>query len=210
MAEHVAPKGSLSPDDGSQNDGPPEDAPPRNDGFWLRIIYIVSALLCGAVAFLILGPRPEGMTGALDVSALPTVNASLNALTTLLLLIGFALIRAAKGAPAGATKKKRIAQHKTVMLTAFATSGAFLVSYVIYHWFKDGPKKYAGDFTGFYYVILLSHIVLAAAIVPLALITLYRGWSTQVGRHRKIAKITLPIWLYVSVTGVAVYVMLYL
>ncbi len=187
-----------------------ETSSPRNDGFWLRIIYIVSALLCGAVAFLILGPRPEGMSGSLDVSALPTVNASFNALTTMLLLTGFGFVRAAKNAPDAATKARRIAQHKTVMLTSFATSGAFLVSYVIYHWFKDGPKRYIGDFKAFYYVILFSHIVLAAVIVPLALITLYRGWSDQVGKHRKIAKITLPIWLYVSVTGVAVYAMLYL
>jgi len=85
-----------------------------------------------------------------------------------------------------------------------------LVSYVIYHWFKDGPKKYLGAFKAVYYVILFSHIVLAAAIIPLALITLYRGWTSQVGKHRKIAKITLPMWLYVSVTGVAVYAMLYL
>lgn len=195
MAEHVAREVSPSS---------------RKDGFWLRIIYIVSVVLCGAVAFLILGPRPEGMSGALDVSALPTVNASLNALTTMLLVTGFGFIRAAIKAPDAATKAKRIAQHKTVMLASFATSGAFLVSYVIYHWFKDGPKKYAGDFAAIYYVILFSHIVLAAAIVPLALITLYRGWGNQVGKHRKIAKITLPIWLYVSVTGVAVYAMLYL
>ncbi|MEM6786858.1 MAG: DUF420 domain-containing protein [Myxococcota bacterium] len=184
--------------------------PTRNDGFWLRIIYIVSALVCGAVAFLILGPRPEGMRGALDVSALPTVNASLNALTTLLLVTGFALVRAALRAPDAATKAKRIAQHKTVMLTAFATSAAFLVSYIIYHWFKEGPKKYTGAYRTFYLSILLTHIVLAASIIPLALITLYRGWSTQVKRHRRIARITLPIWLYVSVTGVTVYVMLYL
>ncbi len=195
MAEHVA------------RDATP---PSRNDGFWLRIIYIVSVVLCGAVAFLILGPRPEGMSGALDVSALPTVNASLNALTAMLLVTGFGFIRAAIKAPDAATKAKRIAQHKMVMLTSFATSGAFLVSYVIYHWFKDGPKKYVGDFSAIYYVILFSHIVLAAAILPLALTTLYRGWGNQVGKHRKIAKITLPLWLYVSVTGVAVYVMLYL
>ncbi len=134
------------------------------DGFWLRIIYIVSALLCAAVAFLILGPRPEGTRGALDVSALPTVNASLNALTTILLVTGWALIR-----------KRKIDLHRNVMLAAFGSSSAFLVSYVIYHWFKAAPKAYVGPFRTFYLVILLTHIVLAAAIVPLALITLDRG-----------------------------------
>jgi putative membrane protein len=172
------------------------------DSFWLPIIYIVSALLCAAVLFLIYGPRPAG-PGALDVSALPTVNASLNALTATLLVVGWRLI-----------KKKRVAQHKAVMLTAFGTSSGFLVSYVIYHWFKDGPAQYTGAFKPVYLFILLTHIVLAAIILPLALVTLYRGWSVGAkggaAKHRKIARITLPLWLYVSVTGVAIYAMLYL
>jgi putative membrane protein len=178
---------------------PPHDVVTKRDGFWLRIIYIVSALVCAAVAFLILGPRPEGTHGALDVSTLPTLNASLNALTTLLLLTGWWLI-----------KQKKVQQHKRVMLAAFTSSSAFLVSYVIYHWFKVAPRAYQGDFRGLYLVILLTHIVLAASIVPLALVTLYRGWSMAVVKHRRIAKITLPLWLYVSVTGVLIYSMLYL
>ncbi len=168
------------------------------DGFWLRIIYIASALICAAVAFLILGPRPSG-GGRLDVSALPLVNASLNGLTTLLLVAGYALIR-----------KRRIAAHKRAMLAAFASSSAFLVSYVIYHWFKSGPKHYAGAFRGLYLAILASHVLLAAVILPLALVTLYRGWSDQRRQHRRIARWTLPLWLYVSVTGVVIYAMLYL
>ncbi len=164
----------------------------------LRIIYIVSALVCGAVAFLILGPRPEGMAGQLDVSALPLVNCTFNAITGALLIVALVLI-----------KQKKIAQHKTVMLTAFGTSTAFLVSYVIYHWFKAGPRHYTGDMRGLYLFILLTHIVLAAAIVPMALVTLYRGWTMAVDEHRWIAKITFPIWMYVSVTGVAIYAMLY-
>jgi len=95
------------------------------------------------------------------------------------------------------------------MLSAFGTSAAFLMSYVVYHWFKSGPKLYTGDWITLYYFILISHIFLAAIIVPLALITLYRGWNDQIGKHRKIAKITLPVWLYASVTGVLIYVMLY-
>lgn len=176
-----------------------QTAPTPRDGFWLRIIYIVSALLLAAVAFLILGPRPEGMAGRLDVSALPTVNASLNGITTVLLLTGWALV-----------VKGRVEAHRKVMLTAFATSAMFLASYVVYHWFKAGPKSYAGDHRGVYLAILASHIVLAAAILPAALVTLYRGWNMQVDRHRRLARWTLPLWLYVSVTGVVIYWMLYL
>jgi putative membrane protein len=168
------------------------------DAFWLRVIYIVSALICAAVAFLILGPRPDGMRGALDVSLLPSVNASFNALTTILLCVGYVLIR-----------QRRIDWHRRVMLAAFASSAAFLVSYVIYHWFKSGPRPYQGDYRSLYLFILLTHVVLAAAIMPLALVTLYRGWQNERRRHRSIAKVTLPLWLYVSITGVTIYAMLY-
>ncbi|MDP6878446.1 MAG: DUF420 domain-containing protein [Candidatus Marinimicrobia bacterium] len=170
----------------------------RKDNFWIKIIYIVSIIISGAVAFLILGPRPDGINGSLDVSALPTVNASLNALTTALLVLGYILI---------IQKKRRL--HKNVMLVSFATSAAFLVSYIIYHWFKAGPKQYLGEHTLIYYIILLTHIILATIIIPLALLTLYRGWTDNLVLHRKIAKITLPLWLYVSVTGVVIYLMLY-
>ena len=170
----------------------------NQDKFWLKIIYIVSVIISSAVAFLILGPRPEGMEGSLDVSVLPIVNATLNGITTILLLYGFILI----------LQKKR-QKHKLVMLTAFATSGAFLVSYILYHWFKAGPKQYLGEYNEIYLFILLTHIVLASIIIPLALITLYRGWTDNLSKHRKIAKITLPLWLYVSVTGVVIYYMLY-
>ena len=171
---------------------------PNQDSFWLRIIYIVSLIISAAVAFLILGPRPEGIEETLDVSGLPLVNATLNGITTILLIYGYMLIR-----------QKQRKRHKNVMLSAFGTSGAFLVSYVIYHWFKAGPKQYTGELTEIYLFILLTHIFLAAIIIPLALITLYRGWTDNIGKHRKIAKITLPLWLYVSVTGVLIYWMLY-
>ncbi len=170
----------------------------NTDSFWLRIIYIVSVIISGAVAFLILGPRPVGIEGSLDVSVLPILNATLNGITTFLLIVGYSLI-----------KQKNRQQHKNVMLSAFGTSTAFLISYVIYHWFKSGPKLYTGDWTTLYYFILISHILLAVIIVPLALITLYRGWNNHIGKHRKIARITLPLWLYVSVTGVIIYFMLY-
>lgn len=169
------------------------------DSFWLRIIYIVSAILSLAVAFLILGPRPEGIEGTIDVSSLPLVNALLNLTTTILLIIGYILIR---------LKKREM--HRSVMLTAFFSSALFLVSYVIYHWFKSGPKAYTGELESVYYPILISHIILAVAILPLAMITLYRGWVVQIQQHKKIARITYPIWMYVSVTGIIIYLMLYL
>ena len=169
-----------------------------NDSFWLRIIYIISIVITCVVAFLILGPRPEGMEGMVDVSSLPFVNATLNSISTLLLIISLWFI-----------KNKNISAHKFSMLSAFGTSVMFLVTYVIYHWFKAGPKIYTGDFSTVYYTVLISHIILAIFIIPLALITLYRGWNMQVKLHRRIAKITYPIWLYVSITGVVIYKMLY-
>jgi putative membrane protein len=168
------------------------------DSFWLRIIYLLSGVLSLAVAFLILGPRPEGIEGAIDVSSLPLVNALLNLATTILLIIGYVLIR---------LKKREM--HRRVMLTAFFSSALFLVSYVIYHWFKSGPKVYTGDWVSVYYPVLISHIILAAAILPLAMVTLYRGWVVQIQQHKKIAKITYPIWMYVSITGIIIYLMLY-
>ena len=170
----------------------------NKDSFWIRIIYIISIIISAAVAFLILGPRPHGIEGSIDVSTLPSINATLNSITTILLVFGYILIR---------QKKRKL--HKNIMLTAFGTSAAFLVSYVIYHWFKSGPKEYLGNYSEIYFFILITHIVLAAIIVPLALLTLYRGWSENLSKHRKIAKITLPLWLYVSVTGVVIYLMLY-
>ena len=170
----------------------------KNDSFWTRIIYVVSVVISLVVAFLILGPRPEGIEGSIDVSMLPFTNAMLNSITAILLIIGYMLIRS-----------KNIKAHQSVMITSFGTSSLFLVSYVIYHWFKSGPKAYLGDYQTLYYFILISHIILAAIIIPLALFTLYRGWNSQIEKHRRVAKITLPIWLYVSVTGVIIYLMLY-
>jgi len=170
----------------------------KNESFWTRIIYVLSIVISLVVAFLIMGPRPDGIEGSVDVSFLPIVNASLNGITTILLIIGYVLIR-----------NKMIEKHKIVMLTAFGTSSLFLVSYVIYHWFKSGPKLYTGNYETIYFVILLTHIVLAAIIIPLALFTLYRGLNAQIDKHRKIARVTFPVWLYVSITGVIIYWMLY-
>lgn len=136
----------------------------------------------------------------IPVEQLPTLNAALNGICTILLLIGYRHIRAG-----------RITQHRRTMLTAFATSILFLISYVIYH-AQVGSKPYTGEgiLRIAYFTILIPHIILAAAVVPLAIVTLRRGLIRDDVKHRKIAKITLPIWLFVSVTGVIVYAMLYL
>ena len=130
---------------------------------------------------------------------LPTVNALLNAAATALLVTGWVLIR-----------RGRRAAHRRAMLAALACSALFLVSYLVYH-FEVGSVRFEG--TGavrtVYLAILLSHTVLAAAVPVLALVTLSRALAAKFDRHRAIARWTLPIWLYVSVTGVVVYWMLY-
>ena len=135
----------------------------------------------------------------MTISDLPALNATLNAAAATLLVIGYILIRSG-----------RVQQHKRVMLGAFATSTLFLISYVIYH-ANIGSRPFPG--TGMirtvYLTILFTHIVLAMVIVPMVLITLSRALRERFDRHAAIARWTLPLWLYVSVTGVIVYVMLY-
>lgn len=161
---------------------------------WQKTILAVSAVVCGLVAFLILGPRPDAAAGSLDVSMLPAVNASLNTLTATFLVAGF-----------GAIRTGRRTLHKRLMLTAFTTSTLFLLTYVVYHWFKAGPAIYDGPWRGFYLTILLTHIVLAAVILPFALTTLVRALGGSFDAHRRIARPTLAVWLYVSVTGILIY-----
>jgi uncharacterized membrane protein YozB (DUF420 family) len=129
----------------------------------------------------------------------PALNALLNSLAAVCLLTGWVFIR-----------RKMIPQHRAAMLAAFGCSAAFLVSYLIYH-YQVGSVGFAGQgwIRPVYFAILLTHTVLAAAIVPLALITLFRAFREQFDRHRRIARWTLPIWLYVSVTGVVIYWLLY-
>ena len=130
---------------------------------------------------------------------LPTLNAILNATAALLLVTGYVLIR-----------RGHRERHKQVMLAALGCSAAFLVSYLYYH-YKVGSVHFEGEGTvrTVYLGILLTHTVLAVAVPPLALITVVRGLRGRYDRHKKIARITLPIWLYVYVTGVVVYWMLY-
>lgn len=130
---------------------------------------------------------------------LATVNAILNFISFILLVIGYRHIKAG-----------RREQHKKFMVAAFITSGLFLISYLIYH-AKVGSVAFQG--TGWsrpvYFVILISHIILAAVVPPMAILTLYRGLKGKFDLHKKVSKKTFVIWLYVSITGVIVYLMLY-
>jgi uncharacterized membrane protein YozB (DUF420 family) len=135
----------------------------------------------------------------MTIQDLPALNASLNALATVLLTAGWVLI-----------KQRQRDAHRLCMLSAFAVSSAFLTSYLIYH-FNVGsvPFQRQGPIRTLYLTILFTHIVLAAAIVPLILLSLSRALNARFDKHRRIARWTMPLWLYVSVTGVVIYVMLY-
>ena len=130
---------------------------------------------------------------------LPSVNAALNATAAVLLIWGYTLIR-----------RKRIETHRKVMTAAFVVSCLFLVCYLVYH-YQVGTVRFTGSgaIRAIYFSILGTHTVLAAMVPVLAIITLRRGLAARFDRHRQIARWTLPIWLYVSVTGVVVYLMLY-
>lgn len=135
----------------------------------------------------------------MTVHDLPAVNAALNAIAGVLLVVAYVLIL-----------NRRIDAHRRVMIAAFATSSLFLICYVIYHaQVGSVPFTRQGFVRPLYFGILITHVTLAFAVPPLAIITLTRGLKAQFDRHKAIARWTLPIWLYVSVTGVLVYVLLY-
>jgi len=135
----------------------------------------------------------------MSVHDLPAVNATLNGISAVLLVIAWILIL-----------NRRINAHRRVMLAAFTTSSLFLICYVVYH-AQVGSVRFTrqGFVRPLYFGILITHVTLAAAVLPLAIVTLSRGLKARYDRHRAIARWTLPIWLYVSVTGVLVYVLLY-
>ncbi len=133
----------------------------------------------------------------MTVADLPTLNAALNGLSAVLLGTGYVMIR-----------KRRIAWHRAFMLSAWITSVLFIASYTVYH-ALTGTHGYHGPVRPLYFGILISHSVLAAVIVPMALLTLARALGGRFPAHARLARRTLPIWMYVSVTGVVVYWMLY-
>ncbi|MGH7333539.1 MAG: DUF420 domain-containing protein [Candidatus Rokuibacteriota bacterium] len=169
----------------------------RRDRLALTMIAVVSSVVVLLVGILLLG-GPKGSVRE-QTSVLPAVNAVLNGASALLLAAGYLAIR-----------RRNVTVHRTCMLAAFGTSSLFLISYVTYH-YRVGSVPFEGQgwIRSVYFPLLVSHIVLAAAIVPLALTTIYRAWGGQFERHVRVARWTLPVWLYVSVTGVVVYWMLY-
>jgi uncharacterized membrane protein YozB (DUF420 family) len=135
----------------------------------------------------------------MEVTDLPALNACLNSISAVLLGAGYYFIR-----------RREIKRHRLSMIAAFTCSCLFLTSYLIYHYHVGSvPFTGQGWIRPVYFTILITHIILAATIVPLALITLYRAWRGQFDRHKSIARWTWPLWMYVSVTGVVIYVMLY-
>ena len=135
----------------------------------------------------------------MSVSDLPALNATLNGVAAVFLVAGYVFIR-----------RRQIAAHRASMLAAVTASALFLISYVIYH-ANAGSKPFpgTGPVRAVYFLILVTHVVLAAAIVPMVWLTLSRALKSRFDRHARIARRTLPLWLYVSVTGVVIYVMLY-
>jgi putative membrane protein len=158
----------------------------------LPAVLILSGLVLALIAFLYLGPKFIG-PGNLTKGTLPKLNAWLNGSCALVLFAGWRAIR-----------RQDVVVHRRLMALAVGLSGAFLVSYVVQH--GSFPSvKYGGTAPWAYYPVLLTHIVLAAAIVPLVLLTLYRALTRDLVRHRNLARWTLPLWLYVNLSGVAVY-----
>ena len=161
-----------------------------------KLIIAVTVLVPVLVTMLHFIPKPDSVPHV--VTYCPLLNAWLNGTCTILLCISFIAIR-----------NKKVELHKKLNVTAFILSAIFLLSYVAYHSFgketlfpKDNPLR------PLYLFILSSHIILAAVVLPMVLITFYRGLSSQFVKHRKLARWTLPIWLYVTTTGVVVYLMI--
>lgn len=164
----------------------------------LRLIYGVSAAVFLAVAVLVLLKSPEQREVPIWATWLPTLNAVLNGACFVLLL--FALV---------AVKQKKYALHMRINLVSFVFSSLFLVSYVLYHSFGIETTYPAGEpLRNVYLGVLLTHIPLAAIVLPLVLLSFYRALSGQIQKHKQIVKIAYPMWLYVTFTGVVVYIMI--
>lgn len=182
-----------------------------NENRYLTVIGILSVVIPLAVALLLFSPTKLEVEGGW-VDFLPHLNGIINSATSVALVAGLLFI-----------KQKKIKYHKTAMLIAFILGALFLVSYVIYH--SSAESTVFGDINGngvleeteastignlrvIYLIILISHIILAAVVVPFVLLALYFALSNKIDKHRKIVRFAYPIWLYVSVTGVVVYLMI--
>ena len=183
----------------------------KNDRPMLMLIGVLSAAIPLVVAFLLFMPQ-TGKLGDFDVRILPHVNGVLNSATAFALIAGFFSV-----------KNKNINLHRAFMLLAFTLSSVFLVSYVLYHFqseqlffgdtnndkiLNDVEKLAVSGTRPIYLFVLLTHIVLSVAVVPLVLLSLYFAFTGQIERHKKTVKWTFPVWLYVAVSGVTVYLMM--
>jgi putative membrane protein len=158
---------------------------------WIAVVSVIVPL---AVAFLFFTDKLEGY----NTKFLPPIYATMNGLTAVFLVL--ALI---------AIKRKNIVLHRTLMTSAVLFSALFLVLYVVYHSTNDStPYGGEGTIRTVYFAILISHILLSVAIIPLVLITYVRALAQKFDKHKRIARITFPIWLYVAITGVVVYLMI--
>lgn len=167
-----------------------------SDRLFFMINAAVSAVALSVIGYLLLVRKGDG--GGLDLSFMPAVNASLNATASCLLVAGFFAIKR------GARKA-----HQYLMMSALGASALFLVGYLAYH-FVHGDTKYpaGAPLRGAYLLLLASHVLLSIGVVPLVLTSFYYAWRKDFARHRRVTRVTLPLWLYVSVTGVLVFAML--
>ena len=168
----------------------------RSDRRFAVFNAVVSVVGVSFIAFILL--RSDAAPGSLDLSFLPAVNATLNAMAALCLAAGWVAIR-----------RRSMHVHRLLMVSAFVLSAVFLVGYLTYH-YVHGDTKYTG--TGYmrplYFSVLISHIVLSITVLPLALTSFYLAFTKSFARHRRLNRLFLPIWLYVSVTGVLIYFLL--
>ncbi len=165
----------------------------KTDNKFIAIFTIVAGSI---VAYLMFG---HSQSKTIDVTFLPSINALLNSITTLLLIGAFISI-----------KRKNKQLHKRLMITAMISSTLFLICYLTYHFYSPGPKLYEGQWVAIYRFILFSHIIWAALILPFILKSFLLGIRNKPTKHKQFVKFTFPIWLYVSLTGVVIYIMLYL
>ena len=157
---------------------------------------LVSTVAVAVIAYILGRERAPG--GTMDLSFVPALNATCNALASVCLVAGWFAIR-----------RKAVQFHRLCMVTALAMSGIFLVGYLAYH-YVHGDTRYAGDGPGriVYLIVLATHVILSMTVVPGALTSVYFALTKQFERHRRLNRVFLPVWLYVSVTGVAIYFML--
>ena len=172
-----------------------EKKPTKTNQLRYKNLIIAVSILIPVVVALLFRVRLEGVQ---PFTFLPPIYAAINGYTAVILIIAL-----------WAIKKRKITLHEQLMKTAIGLSLSFLVMYVIYHLTSD-PTPYGGEgwMKSFYYFILISHILLSVAIIPLVLISFVRAISQQFTSHRKIARITFPIWLYITITGVIIYIMI--